>query len=163
MAGRPRKQFERIDEIYTRTAVLYRDLDQFTPQMHKLRAGSGDRLGAAWLSALSAAKEAHQEIHSLRAILALRAGMGAIGDLSVEVTDAGYDESCNPTADDATTDSVIVIDGDAATLEWWAQEFNRPIDMILDRFRVRRDWEEAIMDPIEQASEIANEAEAEQL
>ena len=80
MAGRPKKQYERIHEINRRVATLYRDLDQLTPEMHKQRAGSGDRLGEVWITALEAAGDAWRAIHSLRALLAARARIGVLAD-----------------------------------------------------------------------------------
>ena len=63
------------------------------------------------------------------------------------------EESSNPTADNCTEDSVIVVDGDSATLEQWAREFNRPIALILERVRSGLDWESAIMDPVDLADD----------
>ena len=145
MAGRPKKQFERINEINSRATTLYRDLDLFCPDMHKQRAGCGDRLGQAWLTALEAAGQARQAIHGLRVLLALRAGMGELADLESEDGENDYDETCNPTADDATEDSIIVVDCDAATLETWSERFKVPIPLILERVRVGWNWENAIV------------------
>jgi hypothetical protein len=147
MAGRPRKQFERISEINTQAAKLYRDLDLLTPDMHKERAGSGDRLGIAWLTALEAAGEAWRTIHHLSAVLALRAGMGVLPDLETIAEDIGHDESMNPTPDDATEDSAIVVDCDVATLETWSERYETPIPLILERVRAGWDWECAIILP----------------
>lgn len=145
MAGRPKKQFERISEINTQAAKVYRDLDQLTPDMHKQRAGSGDRLGDAWLTALKAAGEAWRAIHQLRSMVALRAGLAGLPEVECIVEDAEYDESMNPAPDEATADSTIVVDGDIATLKAWAETYGTAIPLILERVRAGWDWEYAVV------------------
>ena len=98
MAGRPKKQYERIHDINSRIATLYRDLDQLTPEMHKQRAGSGDRLGDAWIMGLEAAGDAWRAIYGLRTLLAARARIGVLAEQENNVGDYA-EESSNPAAE----------------------------------------------------------------
>ena len=133
MAGRPRTMHRNVNELAARAKAFAEDLWALMPKQYHDRPTPGDPICEAWRASITSAAEGWRHLTELEELLGEK-----VRKVSPE-------------------DGPVTIDGETMSAAEWADLYDLPVQLVLERVRAGWDWELALVAPPGEPGSIADQ------